>query len=85
MDKDNIVNASEFEKIYEAKSFWIGRRGGGKFEVFYLVVSDQRAVASQIAVKISRDDVQRIIDSHGNREIVDSLARNFRNGYLYVK
>lgn len=82
---DNTVNASVFEKIYEAKQFWIGRRGEGEFEHFYLVVSDQRAVASQIAIRIARDDVQRIIDSNGNMEIVDSLARNLRNGYLYVK
>ena len=28
---DNIVNASDFERIYETKQFWIGRIGGVEF------------------------------------------------------
>ena len=82
---DNTINASDFERIYETKQFWIGRIGGVEFESFYLVISDQRAVSSQIAVEITRDDVKRIIDSHGDLKIVDSLARDLSNGYLYVK
>ena len=82
---DHTVNASDFERIYETNQFWIGRIGGVEFESFYLVISDQRAVSSQIAVEITRDDVKRIIDSHGDLKIVDSLARNLSNGYLYVK
>ena len=82
---DNTINASDFERIYETKQFWIGRIGGVQFESFYLVISDQRAVSSQIAVEVTRDDVKRIIDSHGDSEIVDSIARDLRNGYLYVK
>lgn len=81
---DTTGNASNFEKIYEANSFWIGRRGNVEFEAFYLIVSDQRAVARQIAIKITRDDVKRIIDSHGDLKIVDSLARDLRNGYFYI-
>ena len=45
---DNTINASDFERIYETKQFWIGRIGGVEFESFYLVISDQRAVSSQI-------------------------------------
>ena len=82
---DHTVNASDFERIYETKQFWIGRIGGIEFELFYLVISDQRAVSNQIAVEITRDDVKRIIDSHGDLKIVDSVARNLENGYLYVK
>ena len=82
---DNIINASDFERIYETKQFWIGRIGGVQFESFYLVLSDQRAVSSQIAVEITRDDVKRIIDSNGESKIVDALARDLSNGYLYVK
>ena len=82
---DNIINASDFERIYETKQFWIGRMGGVQFESFYLVLSDQRAVSSQIAVEITRDDVKRIIDSNGESKIVDALARDLSNGYLYVK
>lgn len=82
---DNIINASDFERIYETKQFWIGRIGGVQFESFYLVLSDQRAVSSQIAVEITRDDVKRIIDSYGESKIVDVLARDLSNGYLYVK
>ena len=82
---DNIINASDFERIYETKQFWIGRIGGVQFESFYLVLSDQRAVSSQIAVEITRDDVKRIIDSYGESKIVDALARDLSNGYLYVK
>ena len=82
---DNIIYASDFERIYETKQFWIERIGGVQFESFYLVLSDQRAVSSQIAVEITRDDVKRIIDSYGESKIVDALARDLSNGYLYVK
>ena len=82
---DNTIDISKFQKIYEANSFWIGRRAAGNYESFYLIVSDQRAVSRLIAIKIMSDDVKRIIDSNGNAEIVDSLARNLSNGYLYVK
>ena len=82
---DNTVNASDFERIYETKQFWIGRIGGIQFESFYLVLSDQRAVSTQIAVEITRDDVKRIIDSHGDLKIVDALARDLSNGYLFVQ
>ena len=70
---DNTVNASDFERIYETKQFWIGRMGWVQFESFYIILSDQRTVSSQIAVEIKRDDVKRIIDSCGNLKIVDSL------------
>ena len=82
---DNTVNATDFERIYETKQFWIGRIGGIQFESFYLVLSNQRAVSSQIAVEITRDDVKRIVDTHGDSKIVDSLTRDLSNGYLYVK
>ena len=82
---DNTVNASDFERIYETKQFWIGRMGGVQFESFYIILSDQRTVSSQIAVEIKRDDVKRIIDSNGDLKIVDSLARDLSNAYLYVK
>ena len=82
---DNTVNASDFERIYETKQFWIGRMGGVQFESFYIILSDQKTVSSQIAVEIKRDDVKRIIDSNGDLKIVDSLARDLSNGYLYVK
>lgn len=82
---DNIIDISKFEKVYEANSFWIGRRAAGNYESFYLIVSDQRAVSSLMAIRIMPDDVKRIIDSHGDLRIVDSLARNLSNGYLYVK
>ena len=82
---DNTIDSSKFEKVYEANSFWIGRRAAGNYESFYLIVSDQRAVSNLIAIKIMPDDVNRIIDSHGDLKIVDSLARNLSHGYLYVK
>ena len=82
---DNTVNASDFERIYETKQFWIGRRAAGNYESFYLIVSDQRAVSRLMAIRIMSADVKRIIDSNGNAEIVDSLARNLSNGYLFVK
>ena len=82
---DNTIDSSKFEKVYEANSFWIGRRAAGNYESFYLIVSDQRAVSNLIAIKIMPDDVKRIIDSHGDLKIVDSLARNLSKGYLYVK
>lgn len=81
---DTTENTLGFEKIYEANSFWIGRIGDVEYEAFYLIVSDQRAVARLIAIKITKDDVKRIIDSHGDLEIVDSLARDLSNGYFYV-
>ena len=28
---DNTINASDFERIYETKQFWIGRIGGVQF------------------------------------------------------
>ena len=82
---DNTIDISKFENVYEANSFWIGRRAAGNYESFYLIVSDQRAVSNLIAIKIMPDDVKRIIDSHGDLKIVDSVARNLENGYLYVK
>lgn len=82
---DNTIDISKFQKIYEANSFWIGRRAAGNYESFYLIVSDQRAVSRIMAIRIMSDDVKRIIDSNGNAEIVDSLARNLSNGYLFVK
>ncbi|MDD6646679.1 MAG: hypothetical protein PUF60_02540 [Firmicutes bacterium] len=82
---DNTIDISKFEKIYEANSFWIGRRAAGNYESFYLIVSDQRAVSRLMAIRIMPDDVKRIIDSNGNSKTADSLARNLSNGYLYVK
>ena len=82
---DNTIDISKFQRIYEANSFWIGRRATENYESFYLIVSDQRAVSRLLAIRIMSDDVKRIIDSNGNAEIVDSLARNLSNGYLYVK
>lgn len=82
---DNTMDASELEKIYEGKWFWIGRIGGSQFQAFYLVVSDQRAVASLIAIGITPADAKRIIDSHGDPEIVAPLARDMSHGYLYVR
>ncbi len=39
------IDRSDLEKIYEANSFWIGRRAAGNYEFFYLIVSDQRAAS----------------------------------------
>ena len=82
---DNTIDILKFQKIYEANSFWIGRRAAGNYESFYLIVSDRRAVSRLMAIRITSDDVKRIIDSNGNAEIVDALARDLSNGYLYVK
>lgn len=82
---DNTIDISKYPKIYEGRGFWIIRLGGSEYESFYLIVSDQRAVANLIAIKIMPDDVKKIIDSRGDLEIVDSIAKNLRNGYLYVK
>lgn len=82
---DNTIDISKYQKIYEGKGFWIVHRAAGNHESFYLIVSDQRAVANLIAIRIMPDDVKKIIDSHGDLEIVDSIARDLRNGYLYVK
>ena len=82
---DDTIDISKFENVYEANSFWIGRRAAGNYESFYLIVSDQRAVSNLIAIRIMPDDVKRIIDSHGDLRIVDSLARDLSHGYLYVK
>lgn len=81
---DNTINASDLKKIYEAKQFWIGKIGGVEYYAFYLVISDQRAVASQIAVRITQDEVKRIVDSRGDLKIVEPIARDLRKGYLYV-
>lgn len=81
---DNTINASDLKKIYEAKQFWIGKIGGAEYYAFYLVISDQRAVASQIAVRITQDEVKRIVDSRGDLKIVEPIARDLRKGYLYV-
>ena len=82
---DNTVDISKFQRIYEVTSFWIGRRAAGNYESFYLIVSDQRAISSQIAIRITPNDAKRIIDSNGDSKIVDSLARDLSNGYLYVR
>lgn len=81
---DNTINASDLKKIYEAKQFWIGKIGGAEYYAFYLVISDQRAVASQIAVRITQDEVKRIVDSRGDLKVVEPIARDLRKGYLYV-
>ena len=82
---DNTIDISKFQKIYEANSFWIGRRAAGNYESFYLIVSDQRAASRLMTIRIMPDDVKRIIDSNGDSKIVDSLARDLSHGYLYVK
>ena len=82
---DNTIDILKFQKIYEANSFWIGRRAAGNYESFYLIVSDRRAVSRLMAIRITSDDVKRIIDSNGNAVIVVALARVLCNGYLYVK
>lgn len=81
---ENTIDASVFENIYGTEQFWIGRRAAGSYESFYLIVQDQRAVSNTIAVRITKQDVTRILDSNGNLKVVDEIARNLNNGYLYV-
>ena len=82
---DNTIDKSCFEKIYETKFAWIGRLAAGDYEWFYLIVSDQRSVSNMIAIEITKSDVHKIIDSNGDIKVVDSIARDLSNGYLYVK
>lgn len=81
---ENTIDVSELENIYSTNSFWIGRIGGDEFHDFYLIVQDQRAVSNTIAVGIEKQDVTRILDSNGDLRIVEELAKDLRNGYLYV-
>ena len=82
---DNTINASAFEKIFESKYGWIGRRSAGRYESFYLIVQDQRAVSGAIAVRITKDDAEQIISSGGDAQLINAAARNLKNGYLFVK
>ena len=82
---DNTIHASAFEKIFESKYGWIGRRSAGLYESFYLIVQDQRAVSGAIAVRISKEAAERIITSGGDAKLIDAAARNLQNGYLFVK
>ena len=82
---DNTINASAFEKIFESKYGWIGKRSAGQYESFYLIVQDQRAVSGAIAVRITKRDAENIIASGGDTRLIDSAARNLKNGYLLVK
>lgn len=50
----------------------------------FLIVQDQRAVSNTIAIEIEKQDVTRIIDSNGDLRIVEELAKDLKNGYLYV-
>ena len=76
---DNTINASDFERIYETKQFWIGRIGGVQFESFYLVISDQRAVSSQIAVNILHSFTSLISSSlNAIKPFTNSKAFSFK-------
>lgn len=81
---NHTIDVSVFEKIYGTKSFWIGRRAAGNYESFYLIVQNQRAVSDTIAVRITKDDAARILDSNGDLKVVDAIARDLSHGYLYV-
>lgn len=81
---ENTIDVSELENIYSTNGFWIGRIGGVEFQAFFLIVQDQRAVSNSIAVEIEKQDVTRIIDSNGDLRIVEELAKDLKNGYLYV-
>ena len=81
----DYIDASVFERIYSGKGFWIGRRAAGNYESFYLLVSDQRAAAGMIAVRITKETANRIIASGGEPKLVDAAARDLGNGFLYVK
>ena len=81
---ENTIDVSELENIYSTNSFWIGRIGGVQFQSFYLIVQDQRAVSNSIAVEITQQDLRRILDSKGDLRIVEAVAKDLSNGYLYV-
>lgn len=81
---DHTIDASVFENIYGTNQFWIGRRAAGKYEAFYLIVQNQRAVSDTIAVRITREDAAKILDSNGDLKVVDAIARDLSHGYLYV-
>ena len=51
---DNTIDISKFEKIYEANSFWIGRRAAGNYESFYLIVSDNAGNVIELTQKAYR-------------------------------
>ena len=81
---DNTIDVSDFENIYETNQFWIGRIGGEEYESFYLIVQDQRAVSNTIAIRITKKDMLKILDSNGDLKVVDAISRDLSNGYLYV-
>lgn len=81
---DNTIDVSVFENIYGTNQFWIGKRAAGNYESFYLIVQDQRAVSNTIAIRITKKDMLKILDSNGDLKVVDAISRDLSNGYLYV-
>ncbi|MEE1086008.1 MAG: hypothetical protein U0L05_02380 [Schaedlerella sp.] len=81
---DNTIEKSCFTKVFESKYSWIGKRGRSEYTAYYLIVQDQRAVSSSIAICITNEEVDRIIASKGDTAVISSIAQNLRNGYLYV-
>ena len=52
---DNTINASAFKKIFESKYGWIGKLGGGQYESFYLIASNNAIVDSVLTVATDAD------------------------------
>ena len=67
------------EKIYETDGYWIAET---YIKSYYVVTSNQMAAASQIAVKIRPEEVQKIIEHNGDWSVVLSIISS--RGFLYA-
>lgn len=78
------MDQSMFKKIYDTKFGWIARVGGKEYESFFFITVSQELVSKKIAVKLTKHDVERIIDSAGDSNIIsDILDKSI--GYIEVE
>ena len=75
------MDKSSFKRIYETKYGWIGRIGGKEYETFYFITVSQGIVSKEIAFRLTKLDVEKIITSNGDSSVVGSILEKLISGY----
>lgn len=79
MDESNTVYIDHWEKVYENKGYWIAKNSIGSY---YIITTDQRAAANQIAVLVRPYEFEEIMKNNGDWKLVSRIISG--RGFLYA-